>query len=416
MSFLYSIFLLLYRLGIAIVARRSAKAKQWLVGRRHWRTSIAAALQPGEKRIWIHASSLGEFEQGRPLIDELRTQYPNYKIVLTFFSPSGYQNTRQYTGADYIFYLPMDGRSASSQFIDLIQPQLAIFIKYEFWYYYLTALHQRRIPTLLVAAAFRPRQAFFQWHGAFFRRMLRCFTQLHVQDQSSATLLQGIGLTNVYITGDTRFDRVSTIAAKVRPMPELDIFTNGCKLIISGSTWPADEQLLKQFVDNLPDGWKVIIAPHEIHDDHLDDLCRLFVNKCLCYSELETLAYPALKQVLIIDNIGMLASLYSLASIAYVGGGFQKGGIHNVLEPAVFSVPIVIGPVYTKFVEAVKLTQAGVVFPVSTPAQGVERLHQLVASPQQRITIAHQAQTFMQNHVGATKHIMAQIKLNNWLD
>ncbi len=408
---LYNLSLRVYRLGIGLSARSNEKAKQWVAGRRDWRAHIAQRLQPGENRIWIHCSSLGEFEQGRPLIELLRQQYPGYKIVLTFFSPSGYEPRKSYDGADYIFYLPMDSAANARDFIGAIQPALAIFVKYEFWYYYLRELKRRHTAILLVSAAFRSSQPFFQWHGSLFRDMLRCFTHLHVQDAASAELLKSIGFNNsVSVTGDTRYDRVAAIRTGIRDIPEVADFKGDSRILIAGSSWPEDEAILHKCLATLPAGWKLIIAPHEIDANHINQVKALFGNDCVTFSVLHMERAQAARRVLIIDNMGMLSSLYAYGDIAWVGGGFNSGGIHNTLEPAIFGLPIVMGPVYKKFVEAVKLVELGAAFPVQNSAEGLTLVSNLAANNEHRTAIREKLDSFMTRETGAAQRILQQIQ------
>ena len=412
---LYRIFLWLFRLGIGINALYNRKTKLWIAGRKNWRQKISDKLGANEKRLWIHCSSLGEFEQGRPLIESIKKQYPNYKIVLTFFSPSGFEHCKKYTTADYIFYLPMDGKRAAKDFVALINPSLVMFVKYEFWHYYLSEVCKRNIPLLLVSAAFRPAQAFFRWHGGFFRSMLGCFTQIHVQDDKSAKLLEGIGFKeNVFVTGDTRYDRVNEIATKLRSIPEIEQYKANNKIIIAGSTWAADEQILYSYLPSLPQGWKMIIAPHEIDSTHINQLVTLFRNEAVLYSSF-IVNKKADTKVLIIDNIGMLSSLYAYGNVGYVGGGFLKGGIHNTLEPAIFGLPIVFGPVYQKFTEAVSMVAEGVAFPVHTQTEAMTILTSLVNDEQRRDMINQKLKHFMDSNTGATERILANIRNKGWL-
>ena len=410
---LYNIFLLLYGLSIRIYSLADSKAKKWLSGRQNWQAKYKAALPPGEKRIWIHCSSLGEYEQGRPLIEALREQYPQYKIVLTFFSPSGYEACKKTTAVDHILYLPMDSKCNAQLFISIVNPALAIFVKYEFWHYYLHCLKAKNIPILLVSAAFRPGQSFFKWYGGFFRRMLRCFTCLFVQDESSKSLLAGIGLTgNVIVAGDTRYDRVAAIAGKIKRFPLVETFAAGHNILIAGSTWPDDEALLKDCLPSLPANWKLIIAPHEIDDAHIQKIRKQFDEPVL-YSTLNGTNNTG--KVLVIDNIGMLSSLYIYGTIAYIGGGFQKGGIHNILEPAVFGLPVIFGPVYEKFVEARRLVALKYAFPVRDSAQARNVLEKLVNDDNYRNRLHNELQTFMRHSIGATATITAAIANEGWL-
>ncbi len=407
---LYNLFLLLYVTAIKAYGLFNTKARKWVTGRQNWQRQLQA-LKPNEKRIWIHCSSLGEFEQGRPLIEQIKKQYPLYKIVLTFFSSSGYDACKGYKGADYIYYLPMDGSSNAKKFIAAIQPSLALFVKYEFWYYYLDQLKKKNIPALLVSAAFREEQSFFKWYGGLFRRMLGCFTYIFVQDWKSKNLLQKIGLTeNIIVAGDTRYDRVSAIAENLKVIPAIEKFKGDTDVLVAGSTWPGDEELLFECLPCLPESWKLIIAPHEIDEAHLKNIQERFGTMCCRYSNLQHDDANYLKKVLIIDNIGMLSSLYSYGNLAYVGGGFQKGGIHNILEPAVFGLPIVFGPVYEKFVEAVKLVSMQYAFPVNDVDECAKVINKFVLDIPYRHQVHKELRSFMQQNIGATRIIDGYVK------
>lgn len=425
MILFYNLFLFLYTSAIRVLSLFNPKARQWVAGRRHLLSRIHDAMRDEPApRIWMHCASLGEFEQGRPVLEALCRQYPDHKIVLTFFSPSGYEIRQDYEGADYVFYLPMDGPVHARRFLDAVQPRLVLFVKYEFWHYYLREVRQRQIPALLIAAVFRKNQVFFKWYGGFFRNILRCFTHLLVQDRASLDLLAGIGLQGsvagadgtprVLVGGDTRYDRVGQIAAAARDLPEIEAFLGGSQALIGGSTWPCDENILKHLSLALPRDWKVIIAPHEIDDKHIRNLLRLFKDEAVLYSVWkETLQSD--KRVLLIDNIGMLSSLYRYGDVAHVGGGFKRAGIHNILEPAVFGLPVLIGPVYEKFAEAVSMVAAGYVFPVTDEVKALERL-QVLLKKDWRASIREGLLHYMKEQQGATARVIALIEQEGYLE
>jgi 3-deoxy-D-manno-octulosonic-acid transferase len=346
----------LYFIGVRLVSWRNQKAHLWLAGRRNvfgelqqWRNPFSVA----EKIIWVHCASLGEFEQGRPIIEQIKKDYPSYKILLTFFSPSGYEVRKNYSGVDGVFYLPLDGKFTANKFIDIVKPSLVIWVKYEYWYYYLTALQNKNIPIVLVSAIFRESQPFFKWYGGLWKKILQSFDKIFVQNEQSITLLKSIGKDeNALISGDTRFDRVVSIAENKTVL--LDALTQFCKnkkVIVAGSTWEEDEEELVHYA-RMHEQIKFIIAPHEIDEERLQDIKKMFKN-AIYYSEF--LKENTDAQVIIIDNIGMLSSLYELADVTYIGGGFNDSGIHNILEAAVYGKPIIFGPVYEKFSEAVDL-------------------------------------------------------------
>jgi 3-deoxy-D-manno-octulosonic-acid transferase len=354
--FFYNIFLGLYFIGVRLVSWRSQKAKLWLAGRRglfeklqQWRNLISS----NEKIIWMHCASLGEFEQGRPIIESIKVQFPSHKILLTFFSPSGYEVRKNYSGVDGIFYIPLDGKFTANKFIDVVKPSLVIWVKYEYWYYYLTALQKKNIPVVLVSAIFRESQPFFRWYGGLWKKILQSFDKLFVQNEQSISLLKSIGMdANAIISGDTRFDRVISIAENKTTLPDALIqFCKNKKVIVAGSTWEEDEEELVHYA-RMHEQIKFIIAPHEIDEERLQDIKKMFKN-AVYFSEF--LQGNTDAQVIIIDNIGMLSILYDLADIAYIGGGFNDSGIHNILEAAVYGKPIIFGPEYEKFTEAVDL-------------------------------------------------------------
>ena len=416
MLILYNLFLFLYFLSARIYGLFNSKAKKWVDGRRDWEDLYRNTLKPGEKRIWIHCSSMGEFEQAKPLIEELRAQYPAYKIAVTFFSPSGYEACKNNALADYVFYLPHDGKRNAARFLEIVAPTLAIFVKYEFWYYYLVQLKSKKIPTLLVSGAFRKGQVFFKWYGGMFRDMLGCFSFFFLQDMESENVLATIGITaDVLISGDTRYDRVATIAGKVTPITAIDNFKNGHKILIAGSTWPGDQDVLKDCIESLPADWKLIVVPHEIDEAHIRRVAQLFSGAIL-FSELDAANTGSDKKVLIVNNIGMLSRLFAYADVAFIGGGFQKGGIHNILEPAVFGAPVIFGPVYEKFVEAKELAALKYVFPVANASECKEVLNKLITDEEYRGAISYALKEFMKNHTGAAAKIMGAVEREGWLE
>jgi 3-deoxy-D-manno-octulosonic-acid transferase len=367
-------------------------------------------------RVWIHCSSLGEFEQARPLLESLKTAYPLYKLVLTFFSPSGYEVRNKYDQADYVFYLPMDGKGNAKTFLTLVDPRLAIFVKYEFWYFYLAQLQQTEVPAILICAAFRTDQIFFKSYGKIFRKMIGFFSFIFLQDEASLRLLNSIGrYENVKIGGDTRYDRVSAIAAGKSSIAEVEEFKSGCQLVIAGSTWPHDELILAKCFSQMPSNWKLVIAPHEIDEDHLNKIARTFGEDCVFFSKWKDQKRPISKNILIMDNMGMLSRLYAYGSIAYVGGGFQKGGIHNILEPAVFGLPVIFGPEYQKFVEAATLVALGLAFPVKNVDQARSLFSKFMGEESLRSDIQKALVDFMEQNRGATATILGEIDRHNWL-
>jgi 3-deoxy-D-manno-octulosonic-acid transferase len=388
------------------------KARLMVEGRRDLFTRMEAALAGNQHPVaWFHCASLGEFEQGRPLLEAFSRQHPEYRIVLTFFSPSGYEVRKNYSGAHYIFYLPMDCPSHARQFLNLVNPQLAVFVKYEFWYNYLHELSRRGIPVISVSAIFRPGQLFFKPYGGFYRDMLRAFTHIFTQNEASARLLRQAGISQVSVAGDTRFDRVLQTAAAVKTIPVVEAFQGRQPIFMIGSSWPQDLAILLPFIRKWAGQLKFIIAPHEIHEKEIRELMDSLPGLAIRYSAAapETVAdYP----VLLIDNIGMLSSLYAYGSFAYVGGAFGKG-LHNTLEAAVFGLPLFFGPVYHKFQEARDLVQQGLAFPIHTSAELEDTFAALYQNPAQQESIRRQAKTYVQDHSGATDQILERV--HQWL-
>jgi len=353
---------LLYSLAIRISSPWNIKAGKWIKGRKNILKKIQSEIPAGQrskasKLIWVHCSSLGEFEQGKPVIEKIRAQGTKNRILLTFFSPSGYEVKKNYPGADHIFYLPMDSKKNAQKFIDLINPSLVIFIKYDYWYHYLSEIKKRKINCLLISAVFRKDQVFFKWYGGLQRKMLSCFTHIFVQSEESKKLLKTINVINCTVSGDTRFDTVIEIAGHFEPIPLIEEFIGNKKCIVAGSTWKEDEEILQKAFDELLDHeLKLIIAPHEIEEARLTGLKKLFPAS-LKFSEITTDPNQKFNSVLIIDNIGMLSRLYKYAYVTYVGGGFTKDGVHNVLEAAVYEKPVVFGTNYKKYKEAIDLVE-----------------------------------------------------------
>lgn len=409
----YNLFLWLYAAGIRVAALFHPKAKKRVAGRRGIFDRLEAAIPDQSKVIWMHCASLGEFEQGRPLLEALRIQYPGHRILLTFFSPSGYEVRKNYAGADWVFYLPLDGPRNARRFLEIVQPQLVVFVKYEFWYYYLKKIKYRQIPLLLVSALFWEKMSFFRWYGALPRKMLSRFDQLFVQDENSARLMGQLGLSSItQISGDTRFDRVLAIAAQSELHPLLVPFVAGRKVIMAGSTWPEDETLLAQVMTALPaEQFVLVVAPHEITTAHLATLAQTFPNS-LRFSTLQQdhgQVDASRHDCLIIDNIGMLSQLYRHAWVSYVGGGFGKG-IHNILEAAVYGVPVMFGPVHQKFNEAKQLQQAGGAFCVKSAEEALANINTWMTDEELYRTSADASRHYVANHAGATRIILQYIQ------
>ncbi|SOD20547.1 3-deoxy-D-manno-octulosonic acid transferase [Pedobacter xixiisoli] len=347
MYWLYNISILIYELLVRLASLFNAKAKLLIGGRRKIFDQIAIKTQNLEHPIWFHFASLGEFEQGRPVLEKIKSLNAEEKIIITFFSPSGYEIRKNYTLAEGIFYMPLDTTANAKKFIELVNPKIAIFTKYEFWPNYFTELALKQIPLYIISGIFRPNQVFFKWYGGFYRNLLKSVDYFFVQNEESAALLKSIGINNINISGDTRFDRVFENAQQPKQLPIIKQFCANAPVLIAGSTWPDDEKLLVDLATKYPN-WKIIIAPHEIHESHISEIEKLF-PQATKFSELNPMKPD--HQVLIIDNIGMLSSLYQYGKIAYIGGGFGIG-IHNTLEAAAFGLPVIFGPNYHKFQEA----------------------------------------------------------------
>lgn len=349
MLWLYNFAIFLYRIVLHTAATFNTKAKLFLNGRKNIFNIIQNNTDITRKHIWFHFASLGEFEQGRPVLEELRKKYPQKPVIITFFSPSGYEIRKNYPMAEGIFYLPLDTHKNAAEFIRLINPEIAIFTKYEFWYHYFKTLHQRQVPLFIISGIFRPDQVFFKWYGGLYRRMLGFVSHFFVQNEQSVNLLKQLNLNNVSLSGDTRFDRVAENAGSPRELPLISKFCGQRPVFVAGSTWLPDEQLLKELIIAFPE-WKFIIAPHETHAAHIQEIMKLIPGAAR-YTQLEEQPSGPDQQVLIIDNIGILSSAYQYGKIAYIGGGFGTG-IHNTLEAAAFGLPVIFGPKYDKFQEA----------------------------------------------------------------
>jgi 3-deoxy-D-manno-octulosonic-acid transferase len=428
MVLIYDILIRLFVLGIHIAALFSPKARLWVEGRRHWRKRLKSEfnfehgpdISQRSKVLWVHAASLGEFEQGRPVIEAFREKYPAWKIVLTFFSPSGYELRKDYPQADLVCYLPADTRTNAIDFLDLIKPDVAIFIKYEFWANYLFELKKRGTTTLLVSALFRPSQPFFKWYGGFWRKMIACFTHIFVQNPISATLLGkiGLGMDSGKLTdaGDTRVDRVLKIAAAAQPNQIVQAFVqeDSNTVLVIGSSWEHDEAVIFDTLSAanhsnlLPNRPTMIIAPHEPSEENVLRICRQAGNAVRYSRFFEVTPHevsPQKNTSLVIDNIGLLNTLYRYGTIAYIGGGFGKS-IHNALEPAAFGLPVIFGPKYEKFEEARQFVARGGAFPV----RNAEELAAILGKLQDPVFYKKASDAvlgYLEESRGATEKVMA---------
>ncbi len=375
-SALYRLAILVYTAAIYVASFFNEKAKLFVAGRKDLLSRMRSALAGDTRKfIWMHCASLGEFEQGRPVLEALKEQYPQYGVVLTFFSPSGYEVRKDYKGADHVFYLPVDTAHNAKAFLDIVNPALCLFVKYEFWYQYLSQIKARAIPAVLVSAVFSKEQGFFKWYGGLLRHMLRCFTHIFVQDQASAKLLESIKITHVTVSGDTRFDRVIKAAGQAEDQHIAKSFTEGHKVLVAGSTWLSDETFLHKVLVKLPHDWKLILVPHEVDGTHIAAIEKVFGNRIVKWSAWTDGQMN--KRVLLVDKVGLLLHLYRYGTVAWIGGGFDKDGVHNVLEAAVYGIPCFYGPVYDRFIEAKELIAKGGGFTIVSPQDMIASLQEL---------------------------------------
>jgi 3-deoxy-D-manno-octulosonic-acid transferase len=408
MTFIYNFILLFASQVLKILALFSPKIKLFVEGRKSVFQILKKNIQATDKTIWFHAASLGEYEQGLPVIEKVKQQYPNHKIIITFFSPSGYEVRKNNTVADVTVYLPLDTISNAKQFLKVVHPEMVFFIKYEFWPNYLNELKNQKIKTYLISGIFREKQAFFKWYGGFYRNALKTFDYFFVQNDSSKTLLQSIGFNNVKVSGDTRFDRVVTILEKDNTLDFIAAFKNNQPTIVIGSSWPKDEELLVNYINQCSDDFKFIIAPHNIDKNQILNLKTQISKKTILFSEKDTVDVSNYA-VFVIDTIGILTKIYSYADIAYVGGGFGNPGVHNILEPATFGIPVVIGPNYSHFSEATALVNLEGCLTIQNQTQLNEAFDLLLQNEDERLEKGHICSTFVQMNKGATKTIMLHI-------
>lgn len=412
MKWAYLLFIRLYPLIARLISPFNRKAALWVNGRKNLLEKISTTFSGNQDPvIWMHAASLGEFEQGLPIAEKLKKEYPDHRLLVTFFSPSGYENRKNHPVADWVFYLPMDSATNAKMFIEYTRPEMAVFIKYEFWYYFLKTLHQQRVPVLLASGIFRPNQLFFKPIGGFYRSLLKYFTHFFLQDQGSANLLiPFVSSDCISVSGDTRFDRVIAIAAAAKSFPAIEQFANGHALIIAGSTWSEDDKVLHHFALSHPHV-KWIIAPHHIEKERLEE-CLQFYPSSMLYSSFESASREEQNKAstLIIDNMGILSQLYQYATIAFIGGGFTSQGIHNTIEAAVFGKPVVFGPVYNKYLEAVELIETGGATSLDTILTLEECFISLLQDQEKRNKMGKVARDYVLSKAGATQDILNYIQ------
>ena len=403
MRFLYNIGICLYQLAIFVASFFNTKAKKLRIGQAEAFAVLKQKIEPNTRYVWFHAASLGEFEQGRPVIEQLKKQQPDTKIILTFFSPSGYEIRKNYALADIVSYLPLDTASSAKRFVEMLNPSKAIFIKYEFWPNYLQALKAAGIPVYSISAIFRPGQIFFRWYGQWYKTLLQGIDHIFVQDKASLDLLKTNGIENVTVAGDTRFDRVADLAAQAKNIPLVEAFVKDAdKVIVAGSSWPKDEELLVRYLQLHPDV-KMILVPHEIHAAHITGISKLLDGNFVRYTE-ATETNVQTTNCLVVDTIGLLSSIYRYGHVAYIGGGFGVG-IHNTLEAAVWNVPVVFGPMYEKFREARDLIAIGGAFSIPDYETLEEKLDALLKDEKAGVI----AGEYVKQNTGATKLILKEI-------
>jgi len=407
MNLLYNFFIYFYYFLIKTASIYNSKARTWIDGRKNIFEKMFFNSHEDDKLIWFHCSSLGEFEQGRPVMERLKRENPEFKLLLTFFSPSGFKVKKNYPHADYVFYLPLDKPSNAKKFLDIWNPTMAVFIKYELWYNYINELYKRNIPLLLVSAIFRKNQHFFKFYGSWFRKQLKKITYILVQNRESQNLLLESGIKNVSLSGDTRFDRVYDISLKPERFGEIENFIQASIIFMAGSTWPKDEELLADLINKNYKGIKYIIAPHEINTHKINNFCKKIKGKSVKLSDTDKSGFPE-AQVLILDRIGILSHVYQYASIAYVGGGFGKG-IHNILEAAVFGMPVLFGPNYKKFTEASELIKHGGAFPISNSNELTTITYKILSDYQILKKTSSCAKEYVKQKKGATDKTISVI-------
>jgi 3-deoxy-D-manno-octulosonic-acid transferase len=413
--FIYNLLIRAYGLVIHLSSLRNKKAKQWVAGRKHWReklTNKIKQLKQGDV-IWIHCASYGEFEQGRPLIEAIKNEHPSYQLLLSFFSPSGYEAFKDWPGADVVTYLPLDTKSNALDFINCVQPKVVIFIKYEFWLNFLMTLKSQSIPTYLVSAVFKNHHPFFKWYGRIFKNSLTTFTRLFVQDEHSGQLLTQIGVNNFEVCGDTRFDRVLAIKNDFKGLPYFETFCGQSKIIVAGSTWPDDEAFVIEAFQKLKESdLKLIIAPHQVDEKNIKYLTNLLEKNNLPFLKYSDLKHSPATQILILDTIGLLSKIYHYATLAYIGGGFD-GGIHNCLEPAVYLKPVIFfGNDFHKYNEAVDLVELKAARNVLDLKELETALDYFLNISERRERLEKELAVYLENNSGSTKKVLKAMRLN----
>ena len=408
MSLLYQIGIQISTLVLKVAAVFSKKIRRFQEGRVGLFKELEQQLEPDTHYIWIHAASLGEYEQGLPVLEQLKSEFTAYRILLTFFSPSGYEVKKDSAPADLVFYLPLDTQGNASRFLQLVRPRLALFIKYEIWPNFFSKMHEMQIPIVMISARFRKNQIFFKWYGSYMRKTLNRVHHFYVQDETSAILLASIGIGQVTVSGDTRFDRVNAIARQDNNLLFMQHFKQGKFCLVAGSTWPQDEDILVKYINQASDSLKVVLVPHDIDEASCDDLLRRIRKRAVRFTRMN-LEKIYEYQVLIVDQVGLLTRIYSYADLAFVGGGFITG-LHNTLEPAVFGIPVVIGPKYEDFREAIELVELGGMLPIRSYSEFYAIMETYRTKPEKRLEAGRICAAYVQKNTGASIRIVEGIR------
>jgi len=411
MKLIYNFFIYIYAALIRAASVFNPQARQFLVGRKGQFRKMKAAVCDGDQVVWFHCASVGEFEQGRPVMEAFKKGFPAYKILLTFFSPSGYELLKNFELADYVFYLPMDKATNARRFLKIFQPKMAIFIKYEYWFNYMDEIHKAGIPLFFVSAIFRKQQQFFRFYGSWFRKQLKKVTWFFVQNENSHRLLSQIGIQNHEISGDTRFDRVLKVLDTSFDLPEINRFKGNNELLVAGSTWPPDEDILLDYMNSKPEHLKLLLVPHKIGEHHISEILKKFERFSPVRFSQSDIKKLSETNVLIMDKMGLLSGLYRYADLAYVGGGFGLG-IHNLLEAAVYGLPVIFGPNYQQFQEALDLLELGGGFPVKNPKNFLDLITRLRTDPELYKHASEVANRYVRENSGATEKVIKKIKEN----
>ena len=410
MNIIYNLFISLYGTALTIASSFNPKAKSWKNGRKGWKNKMKQAISPEDKIIWMHCSSLGEFEQGRPVMEKIKSEFPDHKFAVSFFSPSGYEIRKNYEGADYIFYLPLDTPKNAKRLVKLLHPECLILVKYEYWYNLLNRLFKKEIPVIVISAVIKEDNLFFRPIGSWFRKRIATINHFFVQDDDSKNLLESIGIEQATVSGDTRFDRVKEILASEPQLKFVEKFKGNSKLIVAGSTWPDDDEILVSFInEKLPDDWKVIFAPHNIHEKEIKSLVEKIQKKTAIYTQSDENQIEN-AQILIVNTIGVLTQIYAYSDISYVGGGFTKTGVHNTLEPAVFGVPVIFGPNYENYFEAIDLLETEGAVRFIDQYDFDTKMSELIENKTERKRRGKAASNYIQQKPNSTEFIINYLK------